>query len=134
MPSGRSAYCATSSATRSQSPGSTCSGVQITRREVPQKPDFGGRAKPRGQKVSDLGDDEDRHHDRTSVILEESQRLDVVGVVGVDVRVQRAGIGQQAGQVSSSRRISSIRSETSRRPLRPAAAAAGDAAAHRGAR
>jgi hypothetical protein len=44
----------------------------------------------------------------------------MVLVVGIDVGVERAGIDQQSYRPASWRRISSMRSDTSVRPLRPA--------------
>lgn len=41
----------------------------------------------------------------------------VVGVVGVNVRVKRAGVDDQRDRSVSALRISSIRSDTSVRPL-----------------
>ena len=56
----------------------------------------------------------------------DSQQIEagsVVAVVGVYVGVERAGIDDQSDGDASWVRISSIRSDMSRRPLRPAAAA-----------
>jgi len=47
----------------------------------------------------------------------------VIAVVGVDIGVERAGVDEEGYGVTSAARISSMRSETSSRPLRPAAAA-----------
>src|SRR5215218_245235 len=56
--------------------------------------------------------------------LEQLARRFVVGVVGVDVRVERAGADEQRGyRRASAARISSMRSDTSLLPLRPAFAA-----------
>jgi len=46
----------------------------------------------------------------------------VIAVVGVDVGVERAGVDEEGYGVTSAARISSMRSEMSSRPLRPAAA------------
>jgi len=48
----------------------------------------------------------------------------MVTVVGVDVGIQRSGVDQESYRSTSAARISSIRSEMSSRPLRPAPAAA----------
>ncbi len=48
----------------------------------------------------------------------------VMGIVGIDVGVQRPGVDDDRGyRATSAARISSMRSETSLRPLRPAPAA-----------
>ncbi len=91
--------------------------------QVAKEPDLGRRSQACGEQVRDLGDDQLRHEQRVRVALQQAQRVGVMSVVSVDVGVERAGIDQQTGQESSSRRISSIRWETSWRPLRPAAAA-----------
>lgn len=54
---------------------------------------------------------------------EEIKGLVMVPVVGVDVGVERPGVDQDRYLATSAARISSIRSEMSSRPLRPAAAA-----------
>ena len=54
---------------------------------------------------------------------EEFKRLVMVSVVGVDVGVERPGVDQDRYFATSAARISSIRSEMSSRPLRPAPAA-----------
>jgi hypothetical protein len=49
--------------------------------------------------------------------LQQLQASGVVGVVGVDVGVERPGVDDQRDGASSEARISSIRSETSLWPL-----------------
>jgi hypothetical protein len=55
--------------------------------------------------------------------LEQLKALAVMVVVRIDVGVQRAGVDEQGYRATSSRRISSIRTETSCEPLLPAAEA-----------
>ena len=55
--------------------------------------------------------------------LEQFEALGVVVVVCVDVGVERAGVDEKGYRETSSRRISSMRTETSCEPLLPAAAA-----------
>lgn len=86
---------------------------QVPGREIAEELDLGGRTQARREQVSDLGDHQDRDQDRSRVISEEAQRRGMMGIVCVDIGVERAGVGEQAAQPSSSRRISSIRSETS---------------------
>jgi hypothetical protein len=49
--------------------------------------------------------------------LEQSQARLVVTVVGIDVGVQRTGVDDDGYRAASARRISSMRSEMSSRPL-----------------
>ena len=55
--------------------------------------------------------------------LEQFEALGVVVVVCVDVGVERAGVDEEGYRATSSRRISSMRTETSCEPLLPAAEA-----------
>lgn len=92
--------------------------------EVPQEPDLGLGAEPGGEQVRDLGDEEDWDDERPRMCLEQVERCLVVRVVAVDVRVERPGVDEQRRyRRTSAARISSMRSETSCRPLRPALAA-----------
>jgi hypothetical protein len=54
--------------------------------------------------------------------LEQFEALGVMIVVCVDVGVERTGIDEEGYRETSSRRISSMRTETSCEPLLPAAA------------
>jgi len=80
-------------------------------------------AEPGADQVDDLGDDERGEDERTCVGFEQLQAGGVMGVVGVDVGVEGASVEDQRDGAISEARISSIRSETSLWPLRPAAAA-----------
>jgi hypothetical protein len=80
-------------------------------------------AKPGFDQVGNLGDDERGEDEGPRVGLEQLQAGGVVGVVGVDVGVERAGVEDQRDGAISEARISSIRSEMSLWPLRPLAAA-----------
>ena len=91
--------------------------------EVAEEADLGLPAQPRGEQVGDLGDDEGGDDERAGVDLQQLQTGGVVGVVSVDVGVKRPGVADQRDAGISEARISSIRSETSLQPLRPAAAA-----------
>jgi hypothetical protein len=55
--------------------------------------------------------------------LEQFEALGVVIVVCVDVGVERSGVDEEGYRETSSRRISSMRTETSCEPLLPAAEA-----------
>jgi hypothetical protein len=55
--------------------------------------------------------------------FEQFEALGVVVVVFVDVGVERAGVDEESYRETSSRRISSMRTETSCEPLLPAAEA-----------
>lgn len=81
-------------------------------------------AQPGAEEVDHLGDDECRDDQRTRMSLQKLQRRRVVSIVGVDVGIERARIDNNCPYgPTSAARISSIRSEISLRPLRPAAAA-----------
>lgn len=80
-------------------------------------------AESRREQVRDFGDDQGGDDERPGVSLQQFKAGGVVRVVGVDVRVERAGIDDQRDEADSARMISSTRSEMSLRPLRPAAAA-----------
>ena len=80
-------------------------------------------AEARRQQVRDFGDDEGGDDERPGVRLQQFEAGGVVRVVGIDVRVERAGVDDQCDGAISARMISSTRSEMSLRPLRPAAAA-----------
>jgi hypothetical protein len=91
--------------------------------EVAEEANLGLPAQPGCDQVDDLGDDERGEDERTWVGFEQLQAGGVVGVVGVDVGVEGASVEDQRDGAISEARISSIRSETSLWPLRPAAAA-----------
>lgn len=91
--------------------------------EVAEEAGFCLPAQSRLKQVRDLRDDEGGDDERTGVRLQQFEAGSVVRVVGVDVRVERAGVDDQRDGADSARMISSTRSEMSLRPLRPAAAA-----------
>jgi hypothetical protein len=91
--------------------------------KVPEEANFGLDPETRRNQIGDFGDDKDRNQQRPGMFLEKVEAGCVVAVVGIDVRVQRAGIDQEWDFPSSLDTISSMRSETSWWPLRPAAAA-----------
>jgi hypothetical protein len=92
-------------------------------REVAEESCFCFPSEPCPEKVRDLRDDEGGDDQRTGMCREQFEAGGVVRVVGVDVRVEGAGVDDQRDGVDSARMISSTRSEMSLRPLRPAAAA-----------
>jgi len=98
-------------------------GDQIARSEIPQEPHFSRVAESRPEQVDHLRDDQDGYQERTGMGLEQFEALGVVVVVCVDVGVERAGVDEKGYRETSLRRISSMRTETSCEPLRPAAAA-----------
>lgn len=57
------------------------------------------------------------------MLQQQLERFTVMAVVGVDVGVEGAGVDEEGYRVTSAARISSMRSEMSSRPLRPAPAA-----------
>lgn len=91
--------------------------------EIAEEADLRLPAQPGSDQVGDLGDDERGEDEGAWVGFEQLQAGRVVGVVGVDVCVEGAGVEDQRDGAISEARISSIRSETSLWPLRPLAAA-----------
>lgn len=92
--------------------------------EVSEEPDLRFDPEARGEQIRHLGDDQDRDDEGTRVRLEEIQARFVMGIVGIDVGVQRPRVDEQCRyRCASAARISSMRCETSLRPLRPALAA-----------
>ena len=78
------------------------------------------KARARPDQVRDFSYDEIWNGQRPGIVLEERKALLMVSVIGVDVRVERPGVDEDGYRAHSSRRISSMRSEMSLRPLRPA--------------
>lgn len=92
--------------------------------QVPEEANLGPCAETSHQEVDHLGDDQGRDDERPRVGLEQFEGGRVVRVIGVDVGVQRSGVDDERGyRATSAARISSMRSETSLRPLCPAPAA-----------
>ena len=92
--------------------------------EVAEEADLGLCAQASREEIGDLGDDQGRDDERAGVGLEQFECGSVVSVIGVDVGVERSGVDEERGYRSTSAaRISSMRSETSLRPLCPAPAA-----------
>ena len=91
--------------------------------QVAKEADLGLPSKPGANQIDDLGDDESGEDERPRVGLEQLQTGSVMGVIGVDVGVERTGVQDQRDGAISEERISSIRSETSLLPLCPLAAA-----------
>jgi hypothetical protein len=92
--------------------------------EIAQEPDFWFGPEASREQIDDLGDDQGRDDEWAGVCLEKFECTSVMGVVGVDVGVQRSRVDDDRGyRATSAARISSMRSDTSPRPLRPAAAA-----------
>ncbi len=57
------------------------------------------------------------------MVQQELERFGVMAVVGIDVGIERSRVDEEGYRVTPAARISSIRSEMSSRPLRPAPAA-----------
>lgn len=96
---------------------------QVARCEVRQESDFSVMAESGPEEVHNLRHHQDGYQQRTRMGLEQLKALAVMVVVRIDVGVQRAGVDEQGYRATSSRRISSIRTETSCEPLLPAAEA-----------
>lgn len=98
-------------------------GEEAPRSEVTEEADFGVRSESGPDEVRHLGDDENGNEERARMLLEKLEALGMVAVVHVDVGVQGPGVDEERYGRPSLRRISSIRSEMSDRPLAPAPAA-----------
>lgn len=92
--------------------------------EVAEETNLGRCAQAGREQVDHLRDDQRRNDERTRVRPQQLKAGIVVSIVCVDVRVERSSVDDEPGyRATSVARISSIRSDTSLRPLRPAPAA-----------
>lgn len=98
-------------------------GDQVSCGEITKKADLGIWTEPSPEQIHDLGDDEDWNNERAGMGLEDFEALLVMPVVTVDVGIERPSINDEGDQATSARRIFSICSDTSDRPLAPAPAA-----------
>ena len=99
-------------------------GVYDPQRPWNPRPETRGTAEDANPRcLGSLGDDQNRRGERLWMTLQEREAVLMVSVVGVDVRIEGARIDECRYRPHSSRRISSMRSETSLRPLAPAPAA-----------
>lgn len=96
---------------------------EVSAREIAQEAHLGLPAQAAADQIGDLGDDEGRDYQRTGVGLQQLQAGGMMSVLSVDVGVEGTSVEDQGDGVISVRRISSMRSETSLRPLLPAPAA-----------
>jgi hypothetical protein len=95
-------------------------GQQVASRKIAEEANFGLGPDSCPEQVRDLRDDQDWDQDRPWMVQEKSAAADVLDIVSVVGRVERSDVSDQR-PASSDLRISSIRWETSLRPLRPAA-------------
>jgi hypothetical protein len=86
---------------------------EVAGSEVTEQADFRLPSQPSRDQVGHLGQDEGRDDQRAGVGFEQLEACEVVGVVGVDIGVQRASVEDQRDESASARMISSIRSEIS---------------------
>lgn len=122
VPSGRSRHSATSSAMRIGSLACSGSTAKFAAGEIAEEANLSLPAQSGLDQVGDLGDDEHGDDERSRMRLQQLQAGGVVGVVGIDVGVERASVDDQRDGTYSEARISSIHSETSSPPPRPLAA------------
>lgn len=88
--------------------------------EVTEKPHLRFGAQPRLGQICHLGDHQRRHYKRTRMVLQQLRRCVMVPVVLVEIGIQRTSVDEDRYGLTSARRISSMRSEMSSCPLRPA--------------
>ena len=88
--------------------------------KIANETSLGFGAEARSDEIGNLGYDELRKKQRTAMGFEQLAARCVVGIIGIEGRVERPRIDDQPDCRSSVRRISSIRSDTSCCPLRQA--------------
>jgi len=96
---------------------------QVAACEVAQEANLGVGAEPSPDEIDDLGDHQRRYNEWLGVVEKECEAGFMMAIVGVDIGVKRASIDYECDCETSLARISSMRSEMSERPLRPAPAA-----------
>ncbi len=106
-------------------PVSCCHGIdrELARGQITQETHFCFRAESGSDEVDHLGDHQGWNDEGTGMGQQEIEGVMMVTVVGVDVGVKRPGVYEESYLATSATRISSMRSEMSSRPLRPAPAA-----------
>ena len=97
--------------------------LKVARCEIADEAHLCLRAEACAYEVGNLGHHQSRDDERGRMGPQEIEAGRVMPVVGVDIGVERAGVNDQCDDDTSDARISSMRSDTSARPLRPAAAA-----------
>src|SRR2546429_6879195 len=80
----------------------------LTSGEIPKKANLALYAKPRPEKVHNLGDHQDRNQNQSRISFEQAPTSDMLGIVSVVRGVERTRIDDQR-VVSSDLRISSMR-------------------------
>src|SRR6202035_40783 len=90
---------------------------EAARCKVAKEAHLGLPAETRGKQVDDLGDDEGRDEQWAAVALQQLPTGQMVGIVSVDVGVQRTRVDDQRDRATSAAIMSSIRSEMSVCPL-----------------
>ena len=96
---------------------------ECARSQIANETNLGVDAQPTADEVGHLGYDQFRHDQRTGMCSQQLKTRVMMPVVGIDVRIKRTRVDQKRDGTTSLERISSMRSEMSSRPLRPAAAA-----------
>ena len=96
---------------------------QVAACEVAQEADLGVGTEPSPDEIDDLCDYQRRYNEWLGIVEQQGKARFVMAIVSVDVGVERAGVNYQCDGETSLARISSMRSEISERPLRPAPAA-----------
>lgn len=97
--------------------------AEVARSQISEKPYLGCRAKTGAYQVAHFGYHQSRHDQPAAAPAEESQAGMMVAIIGVYVGVERSRVYEGGYRLTSDARISSILSEMSVLPLRPAPAA-----------
>jgi len=98
-------------------------GDQVPGGEITEEPNLRFWTEPGPEQIHDLGNDEDGNDQRAGMGLQDLEAFPVMPVITVDVGIEGPGIDDEGDQATSARRIRSICSDTSDRPLLPAPAA-----------
>lgn len=83
------------------------------RGEIAEESDFRAPAQPVRDQVGDLRKDERWDDQWAGVSFQQLKARGVVGVITIDIGIERAGVDDQCDEATSARMISSIRSEMS---------------------
>lgn len=97
---------------------------EVARREVAEESHLDAGPESSADEVCDLGDHQARHDQRSRVGEQQLERGSMMPIIRIDIRIERPRVDDEGYDAASVARISSMRSEMSSCPLRPAPAAA----------
>lgn len=97
--------------------------AKVAARQITQQLHFCASAEPGPDQVGDFGYDQRWNQKWFRIAEQKVEACLVMSIIRIDVCIERASVNNQSDGATSLARISSMRSEISLRPLRPAAAA-----------